>query len=81
MTEEKIEIKLPNGDSLVAEKCPHEGGQIAVGIVHDGVWIQDLAVVETAKTNNTYGIYVYADEYSEGYTDKYYVKRVPDSAL
>ena len=86
MTEERIVIKLPNGDSLVAETCPHAGGQIAVGIVHDGVWIQDLAVVETDNNNeeyveNKFNVYVYGSEYDECYTECFNIDRVPSDAI
>ena len=86
MKEEQLVIKLPNGDSLVAEVCPHEGGQIAVGIVHNGTWIQDLAVVETENDNgeyveDKYNVYVYRNEYDECYTDRFNISRVPNNAL
>ena len=86
MNEQKIIIDLPNGDQLSAEICPHDGGQIAVGIVHDGLWIQDLAVVETNNKDgkyveDEYNVYVYGNEYDESYTECFGVKRVPNDAL
>ena len=60
---------------------------IAIGIVHDGVWIQDLALVETAYDENfeyvedKFNIYTYEDEYSEDYTNKVTVNRIPSDAL
>jgi len=86
MKEERITIQLPNGDSLVAEVCPHEGGQIAVGIVKDNIWIQDLAVIETAEENDKYiedkfNVYVYGSEYDEFYTEYFEISRVPNDAL
>lgn len=86
MKEERITIKLPNGDSLVAETCPHEGGQIAVGIMHDDIWIQDLAVIETDNKEGKYikdkfNVYVYGNEYDECYTECFSVDRVPSDAL
>ena len=83
----KITIDLPNGDQLVAEKCMHPGGQIAIGIVHDGRWIQDLAVVETkTEDNNPYvedkfNVYVYENEYDECYTERFEINRIPSDAL
>ena len=86
MKEEKITIRLPNGDSLVAETCPYGGGQIAVGLIRDGTWFQDLAVIETANEDGEYikdkfNVYVYTNEYDEGYTECFHINRVPDSAL
>ena len=86
MKEERITIQLPNGDSLVAEVCPHEGGQIAVGIVHDDVWIQDLAVIETSEEDGKYvedkfNVYVYGSEWDKCYTECFEVPRVPNDAL
>lgn len=86
MKENKIIINLPNGDKLCAEECPHEGEQIAIGIIHDGVWIQDLAVVETDNKNGQYvedkfNVYVYGSEYDECYTESFNIDRVPNSAL
>ena len=86
MKEERITIQLPNGDSLVAEVCPHEGGQIAVGIVRDDVWLQDLAVVETSEKDGKYiedkfNVYVYGSEYDECYTECFEITRIPNDAL
>ena len=86
MKEERITIKLPNGDNLVAEICPHDGGQIAVGIVHDDTWIQDLAVIETDNKDGEYvedkfNVYVYGSEYDECDTECYSISRVPNDAL
>ena len=86
MKENKIVINLPSGDQLVAEVCPHDGGQIAVGIVSNGSWIQDLAVIETDSKNgkyiqNKFNIYVYGSEYDESYTECYNVSRIQDDAL
>ena len=86
--EQKIIITLPNGDQLAAEECPHNnGGQIAIGVVHEGIWIQDLAVVETKPdengnyTEDMYRVFVYADSYDEGYTEMIEIPRVPSDAL
>lgn len=86
MKEQKIIIDLPDGDQLVAEECPHNGGQIAVGIVHDEVWIQDLAVIETDDNDGEYvkdkfNVYVYGSEYDECYTESFNIDRVPSDAL
>ena len=88
MSEQKIVIDLPNGDKLVAEDCTFtNGGQIAIGVVHNDIWIQDLAVVETKTTDegeyieNKFNVYVYGDEFDENYTDKTEIDRTPDSAL
>ena len=86
MEENKISIKLPNGDSLVAEICPYDGGQIAVGILHDDVWIQDLAVVETDSKDgkyieNKFNVYVFGNEYEEGYTECFGINRIPSDSL
>ena len=86
MKEQKIVIDLPNGDQLSAEVCPHDGGQIAVGIIHDGVWIQDLAVVETDNKDgkyveDKYNIYVYGSEWDECYTECFNVDRKSSNAL
>lgn len=86
MKEQRIEINLPNGDILVAESCPYSGGQIAVGIIHDDVWIQDLAVVETANKDGKYAenkftVYVYGSEYDECYTECFDIDRISESEL
>lgn len=86
MKEERIVINLPNGDQLVAESCPYNGAQIAVGIVSDDVWIQDLAVIETANkhgqyTKDKFNVYVYGSEYDECYTECFDIDRVPSNAL
>ena len=84
----KIILELQNGDKLVAEDCTFtDGGQIAVGIIHDDVWIQDLAVIETKCDDNgdyepdKFNVYVYGNEYQEDFTDKYEINRVPSNAL
>ena len=82
MKDDRIFIELPNGDRLVAEICPHEGGQIAVGIMHDDVWIQDLAVVETDSKDgkyieDKYNVYVFGNENEENYTECFSVTRTP----
>ena len=75
----RIQIKLSNGDTLVAEECP--ANQIAIGVVDEnGSWIQDLCVVETTE-NNKYDIFLYEDEYDEGWTRKITIDRVPSNAL
>ena len=83
--DQKIIIDLPNGDKLVAEECPHTGGQIAIGIMRDNMWIQDLAVVETEGTENytedKFNVYVYGSEYDECYTERFEINRVPSDAL
>lgn len=87
MVEQKIILDLPNGDQLVAEEQLMETQMIAIGIVRNGVWIQDLATVETAYDENfdyvedKFNVYTYGDEYSEDYTDKVTVNRVPNDAL
>ena len=87
MAEQRIILNLPNGDQLVAEEEIMETQMIAIGIMRDGVWIQDLALVETAYDENfdyvedKFNIYTYADEYSEDYTDKITVNRVPSNVL
>ena len=83
---QKIIIDLPNGDQLTAEECPHNGGQIAVGIIRNGVWIQDLAVIETnvddsKYVEDKYNVYVYENEYDESYTKCFNINRVPSDAL
>lgn len=80
MRQERIAIQLPNGDSLVAEVCPREGGQIAVGIMKDDIWIQDLVVVETADKDgeyikDKYNVYVYGNENDECYSEHYEISR------
>ena len=83
---QKILINLPNGDQLAAEECVYDGGQIAIGIVRDGSWVQDLVVVETKNdegkyVEDKYDIYLYEDEYDECYTNKVEVNRAPSNAL
>ena len=82
----RFQIKLPNGDFLTAEECPYLGGQIAVGIVRDDIWVQDLAVIETANKDGTYvedkfDVYVFGNEYDESYTECFEINRVPNNAL
>lgn len=86
MKEQKIIINLSNGDQLVAEDSTCDRGQISVGIMHDGVWIQDLVVVENqtnkeGQSEDKYDIYVFGDEYDEGYTECFEVDRIPSDAL
>lgn len=87
MKDQKIIINLPNGDQLVAEECVSDTAMIAIGVMHEGVWIQDLALVETAHddkfehVDDKFFVYTYGDEYSEDYTQKIEVNRVPSDAL
>ena len=86
MNKERIVVNLPNGDSLVAEVCPHDGGQIAVGIVHGDTWIQDLAVIETDNKDgkyveDKYNVYVFGNEYDESYTECFGIDRCHDEAI
>lgn len=86
MKESRIVINLPNGDSLVAEACPYNGGQIAIGIVRDEMWVQDLAVVETDNEDgkyveDKYKVYVYGSEYDECFTDRFDINRTKSDAL
>lgn len=87
MNEQKIIIDLPNGDQLVAEECKGETSMIAIGIMRNGIWLQDLSLVETAYDENfdyvkdKFYVYAYTDEYSEDYTHKFEVNRVPSDAL
>lgn len=82
----RISIELPNGDSLVAEICPRAGGQIAIGIVRDDAWVQDLAIVETDSKDGKYiedkfNVYVYGNEYDESYTESFGISRYQNDAL
>lgn len=82
----KIVFDLPNGDQLVAEECPYNGAQIAIGIVYNGTWIQDLAVIESENNDGEYvedkfNVYVYGSEYDECYTECFNIARVPSDAL
>lgn len=87
MNKPYIMIKLPTGDSLVAEECPSDEGQIAVGIMRDDVWIQDLAVIECSHdregkyVEDKFNVYVYGNEYDENYTECFEVTRMPNDAL
>ena len=84
---DKIIIDLPNGDQMVAEKCEHAGGQIAIGIMHDGCWVQDLTVVETAIDEHSkyaedkFNVYVFGNEYNEDYTECFEIDRTLSNAL
>lgn len=78
---QKIIIDLPNGDKLVAEEEPFDGGQIAIGIVNEaGAWIQDLVVVETKKEDQ-YDVYVFGNENDESFTETFTVNRIPSDAI
>ena len=85
---QKIVIDLPSGDQLVAEECPYaDGPQIAVGIVRDGIWLQDLVLVESKldedfkPVDDKFSVYLYEDEDIEDYTCKTEISRVQDNAL
>jgi len=85
---QKFMIELPSGDYLVAEETPcHVGGQISIGIENkEGTWIQDLVVVESNFNGNEYvkdefNTYVFGNEYDEGYTECFLIKRIPDKNL
>jgi len=85
---QSIRIKLPNGDSLVAEETPcFVGGQITIGIENkEGTWVQDLAVVETNFNGKKYvpdefNTYVFGNEDEESFTECFLVKRIPDEEL
>ena len=84
---ERFVITLPDGNKLVAEKSadPQYPYEMYVGIESkDGAWVQDLAYVGADyryKPENGdlvidpehFNVYVYADETTDDYTDKFTV--------
>ena len=85
----KIAIDLPNGLQLVAERtATNYKNEIIIGILKDGVWHQDLAIVRNRYTHdenngvrwidNQFEILVYADENSEDYTNSFTVGTYQD---
>lgn len=81
--DERLEIKLPNGDRLVVEGSGNFYPEFYIGIVNkDDVWIQDLAIVKAKyKVENAeveedqFEVLVYEDEYNEDYTQKFEINR------
>lgn len=80
----RIEINLPNGMKLVAERNQdlNYNKEIYIGIeTSDGCWYQDLAVVRNAHFTNDslqtvwdtgkMEVLIYADENDEDYTNKF----------
>ena len=80
-----VEVSLPNGDKLVAEaNYDPDYKEIIVGIISDGVWVQDLAAVgekyfyengEKKTVNDEYQILVWADKDQEDWTEKFEVEK------
>lgn len=67
---------------IMDENLAPEAGQVVVGLTDkvSGDYIQDLCVVE--KAHDTKGdcvnVYVYADECSENYTNKFVIRKYED---
>lgn len=81
--ENKIVIPCEFGD-IVIEKCKDSDYKEAyIGIVKDGLWIQDLVVVRNAYhyddnnnvvLENRAEVLVYADKDNEDYTNKFKIE-------
>ena len=80
--EQRIVSPLKNGVSLVAEAStnPDFPCEIYVGLMKDGVWIQDLCAVtqEYQYENTATNVLVWSNENYEGYTHKFTVPERPD---
>lgn len=84
-SDRSIIINLPNGLQLFAEQSadPNYKNEITLGIIKDGVWHQDLAIVRNRYihdenngvrwVDNQFEVLVYADENNEDYTDSFTV--------
>lgn len=90
----RIEIKIGNGISLVAEQNtdPMFSKELFVGLVNDeGAWIQDLVIVKQkyniSKNNGVefedgkYEVFVYADENNEDYTNCFDIEEAKYSSI
>jgi hypothetical protein len=77
--ENRIVIKLSNGKEIVAELCDYDGKhpEIVICIQENGMAIQDICLVrpheEDDTKNGDVDCLVWADEYSEDYTDKFII--------
>lgn len=87
MDKHEIVVPMPNGDQLIAEWFNGMPYTIAIGLQNsDGMWIQDLAIIEPVgaenlEPENKYKILVYDDEFTEDWTNKFEVDRIPDDCL
>lgn len=82
----RIIIPMPNGDKLIAEQCDGMPYTIAVGLERNGVWIQDLAVIEPVgaeflEPTDKYKMLIYGNETQEDYTDYFEVNTISDEYL
>lgn len=80
---QKIVIELRNGLKLIAAQSndPNYKNEIAIGVMKNGVWYQDLAIVRsryktdaigtTRYAENEFEVLVYADKNDEDYTDSF----------
>ena len=81
----KLEIKLANGHKLVAELCEY-GGEIPPEITvyiqdEEGIALQDVVLVRAKEKaisiiddiNVSAEVFVWADETTEDYTDKFQI--------
>lgn len=87
--EQRIVIPLKNGVSLVAEAStnPDFPCEIYVGLMKDGVWIQDLCAVtqeyqyengDVQFSDTATNVLVWSNENYEDYTHKFTVPERPD---
>ncbi|MBS4879405.1 MAG: hypothetical protein KH138_03680 [Firmicutes bacterium] len=82
MEQNGIRIDIGNGRKIVVEVgCDPNLKELYVGVVENGEWIQDIAVIrepysfdengELKVDPNSVGVLVYGDCENEDYTDKF----------
>lgn len=72
-----IDIGFANLSIEIMDDTTPETTQVVVGLTDKKTnnYIQDLCIVQKAESEDSVKVYVYADENSEDYTDKFEIKK------